>query len=339
MKKIIIYFLILFNGYAEEFNSSNVNLWKIEKDNSINFDRTVIEKKYSVEDIIESNILLYNGEKKLSIYSLEQNRIINNISLDIDIANKFKISNDLKTIYLGTSCLRELNIGNKKNIKYKNTIEEENVEHFVDKIKINRKYDIIALNDFTDFKVYDIKTKKKKIGFDAYNRYGKVVDFCFTPDNKSIIISDVNGCIYFLDTNTLKEKDVIYSNVREPILSLALSPDGKYLAGGLNKDIYIWSLNTKKVVKILKGHTGIIYSLEFSPDGTQLLSSSGNTSYIGLSDNTVKLWDVSSGNILSEIIVDSKDSNAYATFVKNGNYILTWIQRDKSNDADYMFDK
>ena len=43
----------------------------------------------------------------------------------------------------------------------------------------------------------------------------------------------------------------------------------------------------------LRGHSAAVNSVAFSPDGTRVVSASGD--YRGGSDNTVRIWDVASG--------------------------------------------
>ncbi|KAM9939599.1 hypothetical protein OXX80_000920 [Metschnikowia pulcherrima] len=71
------------------------------------------------------------------------------------------------------------------------------------------------------------------------------------------------------------------------IRSVCFSPDGKLLATGAeDKLIRIWNLQTKRIIKILRGHEQDIYSLDFFPDGDRLVSGSG--------DRTVRIWDLRS---------------------------------------------
>ncbi|ODV76934.1 WD40 repeat-like protein [Suhomyces tanzawaensis NRRL Y-17324] len=71
------------------------------------------------------------------------------------------------------------------------------------------------------------------------------------------------------------------------IRSVCFSPDGKLLATGAeDKLIRIWDLQSKKIIKILRGHEQDIYSLDFFPDGNRLVSGSG--------DRTVRIWDLRS---------------------------------------------
>lgn len=78
------------------------------------------------------------------------------------------------------------------------------------------------------------------------------------------------------------------------ITSLAFSSDGELLAsaGGYDKSCRLWRVaNQKPFGKILVGHTAAVNSLAFSPNSKYLAS--------GSDDNTYRLWEVSSQNLMS----------------------------------------
>jgi DNA-binding beta-propeller fold protein YncE len=86
------------------------------------------------------------------------------------------------------------------------------------------------------------------------------------------------------------------------VRSLALSPDGKLLAGGADDArIHLWDAATGKPLsssdrpRQLAGHTDWILCLAFSPDGGVLAS--------GGHDGTVRLWDVKAGSKLLDVPV------------------------------------
>ncbi|MEM7254744.1 MAG: hypothetical protein AAF493_25305, partial [Pseudomonadota bacterium] len=52
----------------------------------------------------------------------------------------------------------------------------------------------------------------------------------------------------------------------------------------------LWDVTSGQALKVFKGHTGPIFSVGFSPDGSRLASAS--------SDHTMRLWSVTSGQAL-----------------------------------------
>ena len=66
-------------------------------------------------------------------------------------------------------------------------------------------------------------------------------------------------------------------------VSCAFSPNGKYLlAGSVDSTLSLWEASTGKLVKSIKGFSHTIRDIEFSKDGTTLLTSG---------DGAVLVWD------------------------------------------------
>lgn len=74
--------------------------------------------------------------------------------------------------------------------------------------------------------------------------------------------------------------------VRKPVNALATSPDGHWLAVGRHGEVEILAGTGQKPRHILKGHTGHINDLVFSPDGKLLIVAAGEAGLLG----EVTLW-------------------------------------------------
>lgn len=66
---------------------------------------------------------------------------------------------------------------------------------------------------------------------------------------------------------------------------LAFSPDGKWLAAAINKEVVLWNLDAIDDVKRLSGHSSTVTAINFHPNSTLLAT--------GSSDRAVKIWNVS----------------------------------------------
>ena len=111
---------------------------------------------------------------------------------------------------------------------------------------------------------------------------------------------------------------------RKGIECLALTSDGRLLAsGGYDKTIKVWDTTTLREPVTLEGHSGVIWSIAFSPGGTMLVSAS--------EDCTVRLWDTATGQQRTALDrhTDSVDAVAWSADGKmvasaSGETIRLW---------------
>src|SRR5262249_2607491 len=75
----------------------------------------------------------------------------------------------------------------------------------------------------------------------------------------------------------------------------AVSPDGSLALAGEygGSELVLWHLAKGKVVHRLKRHRAAIRDASFSPDGKKIVSCSA------LPDDSIHIWDVKSGKVLS----------------------------------------
>ena len=97
---------------------------------------------------------------------------------------------------------------------------------------------------------------------------------------------------------------------------------------GGGKHIRLWNASDGTPLRTLTGHTDIVYSIAFSPDGNILAS--------GSRDNTIRLWDASNGAHLHTLtghtvavlsVAFSPDSNVLASGSEDGA-VRVWDMRE-----------
>lgn len=85
------------------------------------------------------------------------------------------------------------------------------------------------------------------------------------------------------------------------VLAVAYSPDGQTLASSGSSDgtIQLWNAENGRHIRTLKGHTEMVSTLAFSPDGTILIS--------GSKDDALRMWDTDTGRMLRQLSGHSND--------------------------------
>jgi len=100
----------------------------------------------------------------------------------------------------------------------------------------------------------------------------------------------------------------------DKVVSLDFSPDGELLATAGGSTPRVWEISSKNLVRSMVGHGGRVNSVQFSPDGSMVLS--------GSDDRTAIIWNALSGTEL--LTLKGHIDRVYAaSFSPDGTRILT----------------
>ncbi len=175
---------------------------------------------------------------------------------------------------------------------------------------------------------------------------GLVTGVAFSPDGKQLVSGsgDATVCLWSTetrrqlwssDTPQARDQGIQDPAIREAfdlpplpykspfeklalqwVLAVAYSPDGKILASSGSSDgtIQLWDVNSGKHIKTLKGHTDMVRSLAFSPDGKTLVS--------GSEDDTLRIWNTNTGRMLRKLSGHSNEVKS-VTFSRDGKIIAS----------------
>jgi len=131
------------------------------------------------------------------------------------------------------------------------------------------------------------------------------------PDNAWLLIQSfgIGNILWNLASGESEEVDLSELDAS----SVALSPDGRLLAGGTGaRQIVLWDVQSRQR-RIFRGHTDLIFQLAFSPDGERLAS----VSY----DRTVRLWDTRTGD--ARVLRGHAGGVATLDFSRDGSLLVT----------------
>jgi WD40 repeat protein len=127
------------------------------------------------------------------------------------------------------------------------------------------------------------------------NHNSTILSICFSQDqangNRYLISGSSDDKINFWSQTSNSSWSLTgqVNNVFN-VNSLVSIPNGQFAVSS-DKNVKIWSLSTKSLVKTFTGHLTLVYQLAISPNQQMLASAS--------TDNTSKVWDISSGLSLS----------------------------------------
>lgn len=161
-------------------------------------------------------------------------------------------------------------------------------------------------------RIYDTKTNE--IQFTLKGHGALIFDLRFSSTSNELVSGSWDGTMIVWD---FKKESIIQRidlGGYSPYL-VRYSPNDLYaLTGDLGKGVDFWEIDSKQKFRSLIGHTKTISGIEFSKDGTTMVTSSW--------DGKIKVWNVLTGMLIAKIT--GNDSPVYSVCYSNsGNEIIS----------------
>jgi WD40 repeat protein/energy-coupling factor transporter ATP-binding protein EcfA2 len=181
-----------------------------------------------------------------------------------------------------------------------------------------------GISDIETLYALDAQTGDTLASF-TIDSVGWMRDGDWSPDGTLVAGGTVSGTIAVWDFAT---GDLLQTMVHEDepfVNELEWSPDGNRIASAIDyATAWIWDAITGEALFPLTGHElpASIWSVTWSPDGSRLLTTSGNSD-VGAKDTTARIWDAETGEEL--LVIDEHTSDVtWGGWSPNGNRIVTF---------------
>jgi WD40 repeat protein/DNA-binding SARP family transcriptional activator/class 3 adenylate cyclase len=106
-------------------------------------------------------------------------------------------------------------------------------------------------------------------------------DAALSPDGKRLAVSTVLGTSAVFDVETGEKAFRLGEGDSR---SVSWSPDGRYVAATSDDSIRVWDAATGRLRHTLLGHSGLVWSVAWSPDSSRLVT--------GGADGTARVWKI-----------------------------------------------
>jgi WD40 repeat protein/predicted Ser/Thr protein kinase len=184
---------------------------------------------------------------------------------------------------------------------------------------------LATASDDKTIKLWQVETLKEICTLSGHSHAVKSV--AFSPDGQILASGSWDKTIKLWDVNTGRELFTITGHQLQ-VSSVAFSPDGKLLASAsYDRTTRLWQIPALEssqrkfenrpcysLLSTLSGHAWAVLTAAFSPDG-QILAT-------GSDDNTIKLWEVNTGQLICTLVGHSWSVVAVA-FTADGETLLS----------------
>ncbi|MBH8553140.1 serine/threonine protein kinase [Nostocaceae cyanobacterium CENA357] len=188
-----------------------------------------------------------------------------------------------------------------------------------------------------DGKILATASDDKTIKLWDFNTFHEIATLCghshavksvaFSPDGQILASGSWDKKVILWDVSTNTEITNLTGHQLQ-VSSVAFSPQGKFLAtASFDRTIRLWQLRATQgsegkfqnrpcctLLGSLLGHTRAVLTIAFSPDGKILAT--------GSDDNTIKLWEVSTGQLITTLLGHSWSVVAIA-FTANSETVIS----------------
>ncbi|KAI6021105.1 WD40-repeat-containing domain protein [Pisolithus marmoratus] len=152
-------------------------------------------------------------------------------------------------------------------------------------------------------------------GLSLHGHTGRVFSVAFSPDGRGVASGSADKTICLWDVQAQTRLRTLVGHT-DKVQSVAVSRDCMIASGSHDKTLRVWDGRTGVQVRHpFEGHTGMVWSVAFSPDGRKVVSSS--------QDGSLRLWDLRNSSQVNRHLEGHTDEVTSVAFSPCGTQLVS----------------
>ncbi len=307
-----------------EFKARNQYKQQLPKIEKIQVDKSNITKLSSVAFSPNGRYLLSGGkDRKLWLWNLKSGRLVRTLVGHSDIISSVAFSSDSRYAISGSRD-RTVRVWNVNNGRLLDTYRGHN--GFVSSVNFSADGRYVLSGSYD--KTLQFWDRRNARLIRRFKRGNWVLSMDISQKFALSGHRDRIMRLWNLDTGKLRRSFRAYSY----FMSVAFFPNAnRIVSGHTDNTLRIWDVASGRMLRRLWGHSGSVFSVDVSSDGSKIVS--------GSRDNTVKLWNAYSGRLIhtfkhEDDVYSVKFTSDSSRIISAGNDgIFLWDIKTKKNIA------
>ncbi|KAI8972105.1 WD40-repeat-containing domain protein [Pilobolus umbonatus] len=255
--------------------------WRIQKKNYFNLPSTKVTE---AQFFAPNNLVVVGFNNGMfGIYEVPSFTTIHTLSISQRKIDAVAINSTGEWLAFGSSALGQLLVWEWQSETY--VLKQQGHYYDINYLAYSTDGQSIATaGDDSKVKVWNTVSGFCYVTFSDHTASVRAVEFA--KQGQVIFSASLDGTVRAFDLVRYRNFRTFTSPTPVQFTSLAVDPSGEIVCAGTldTFEIYVWSVQTGKLLDILAGHTGPVCALAFSPSGMVLASGSW--------DHSVRTWDV-----------------------------------------------
>jgi WD40 repeat protein len=173
---------------------------------------------------------------------------------------------------------------------------------------------VVTAGEDATARIWSVATGEELVVLKGHERAVTSADF--EPDGRTVVTSGLDETLRLWNASNGTQRRILARGAGG-VGGISISSDGRLVAAPAGQETRIIEMDTGANIALLRGHSGLVTSASFSPEGKTIITAS--------LDRTARIWEIARGTEVDTLRGHAGGLNA-ALFSPDGSHIATAAQ-------------